>query len=53
VLFNDAKDMCMNKGFRVVNNEMVTYIQQKKGLSYVYDKRKVLADGVSTAPLDI
>jgi hypothetical protein len=53
VLFNDAKDMCMNKGFRVVNNEMVTYIQQKRGLSYIYDKRRVLADGVSTAPLDI
>jgi hypothetical protein len=53
VLFNDAKDMCMNKGFRVVNNEMVTYIQQKKGLSYYYDKRRVLEDGVSTAPLDI
>ena len=53
VLFNDVKDMCVNKGFRVVNNFMVTYIQQKKGLSYIYDKRKVLADGVSTAPLDI
>ncbi len=45
--------MCSNKGFRVINNEMVTYIQQKKGLSYIYDKRKVLADGVSTMPLDI
>ena len=53
VLFNDEKDKCSNKGFRVINNEMVTYIQQKKGLSYVYDKRKVLADGVSTVPLDI
>lgn len=53
VLFNDAKDMCMNKGFRMHENHMVTYIQQKKGLSYVYDKRKVLADGVSTIPLDI
>jgi hypothetical protein len=53
VLFNDVKDMCINKGFRVINNEMVTYIQHKKGLSYYYDKRKVLADGVSTVPLDI
>jgi hypothetical protein len=53
VLFNNEKDMCVNKGFRVVNNEMVTYIQQKRGLSYYYDKGKVLADGVSTVPLDI
>jgi hypothetical protein len=53
VLFNNEKDMCVNKGFRVVNNEMVTYIQQKRGLSYYYDKRRVLEDGVSTVPLDI
>jgi hypothetical protein len=53
VLYNNTEDKCTNKGFRVINNEMVTYIQQKKGLSYVYDKRKVLADGVSTVPLDI
>jgi hypothetical protein len=53
VLFENEKDMCSNKGFRVIDNFMVTYIQQKKGLSYVYDKRKVLADGVSTMPLDI
>jgi len=53
VLFNDVKDMCTNKGFRVINNEMVTYIQHKKGLSYYYDKRVVLDDGVSTVPLDI
>jgi hypothetical protein len=53
VLFNDVKDVCTNKGFRVINNEMVTYIQHKKGLSYYYDKRVVLDDGVSTVPLDI
>jgi hypothetical protein len=29
------------------------YTQQKKGLSYTYDKRVVLADGVSTLPLPI
>jgi hypothetical protein len=53
VLFHKVKDMCMNKGFRVINNEMITYVQHKKGLSYMYDKRKVLADGVTTIPLDI
>jgi hypothetical protein len=53
VLFNNVKDMCVNKGFRVINNEMITYIQHKKGLSYYYDKRQVLPDGVSTIPLNI
>ena len=53
VLFNDVKDMCTNKGFRVIKNEMVTYIQQKRGLSYYYDKRQVLPDVVSTIPLNI
>jgi hypothetical protein len=52
-LFNpNFKDMCTNKGFRMVEKHMITYIQEKKGLSYVYDKH-VLADGVSTAPLSI
>ena len=53
VLFNGVKDTCTNKGFRVIDNSMITYIQQKKGLSYVYDKRRVLEDGVTTVPLDI
>jgi len=53
VLFNNVKDMCINKGFRVINNFMITYIQHKKGLSYYYDKRQVLPDGVSTIPLNI
>ncbi len=53
VLFNDVRDKCVNKGFRVINNEMITYIQHKKGLSYYYDKRQVLPDGVSTIPLNI
>jgi hypothetical protein len=54
VLFNpNYKDMCTNKGFRMVDNHMITYIQEKKGLTYYYDKRVVLADGVSTLPLPI
>jgi hypothetical protein len=53
VLFNNEKDMCVNKGFRAINNEMITYIQHKKGLSYTYDKRVVVSDGVSTRPFDI
>ena len=47
------KDVCTNRGFRMVDNYMITYTQQKKGLSYVYDKRQVLSDGVSSAPLPI
>ncbi|TYZ57451.1 hypothetical protein PybrP1_010839 [[Pythium] brassicae (nom. inval.)] len=42
-----------NSGFRINKCGMSTYIQIKTGLSYFYDKRKVLADGISTAPLDI
>jgi len=47
------KDVCTNKGFRVIDNYMITYTQQKKGLSYVYDKRQVMANGVDTLPLPI
>ena len=57
--FNDVltgnliKHEVVNKGFRVINNEVVTCEQKKVGLSIIYDKRVVLADGVSTIPLDI
>jgi hypothetical protein len=47
------KDVCINRGFRVINNHMITYTQEKKGMSYYYDKRIVLSDGVSTLPLPI
>jgi hypothetical protein len=47
------KDVCTNKGFRVIDNYMVTYTQEKKALSYYYDKRVILSDGVSTLPLPI
>ena len=43
----------VNRGFRTLGTSMVTYIQQKDALTYFYPKRKVLADGVSTEPLDI
>ncbi len=42
-----------NRGFRVVNNRVLTYSQHRTGFSYFYPKRKVLSDGVSTIPLDI
>jgi hypothetical protein len=40
VLFNKTKDTATNQGFRVVNSIMHTYTQQKKGLSYIYNKRQ-------------
>ena len=42
-----------NRGFRSIDNQVYTYLQERAGFSYFYPKRKVLADGVSTAPLDI
>ena len=54
-VLNDPKykDVCTNRGFRVIDNHMITYTQEKKGMSYYYDKRVVLSDGVSTLPLPI
>ena len=43
----------INKGFRSVNGNMYTYEQERHGLSYMYPKRKVLGDGVSTTPLEL
>lgn len=43
----------LNKGFRVVENSIYTYNQTRDGFSYFYPKRKVLADGITTIPLDI
>ena len=44
--FKDAldghKDMAKNKGFRMKKGAMVTYEQEKLGLSAYYDKRWVL-----------
>ena len=44
-------DKAINKGFRVHEQDMVTYEQSKLGLSAYYDKRYVLADGIHTRPL--
>ena len=53
VLFNGAKDIVNNKGFRYVAGYMKSYEQEKKGLSYVYHKRIVQNDGITTKPLNI
>lgn len=42
-----------NRGFVFKNNTMTTYVMKREGLKYLYTKRKVLADGLSTTYLDI
>ena len=42
-----------NIGFISKNNSIFTYEQNRSGFSYFYPKRIVLADGISTKPLDI
>ena len=42
-----------NRGFRTINHCVATYEQTKKGLSYFYPKRVVLADGIHTEPLKL
>ena len=42
-----------NSGFIREGTNILTYTQMKKGLNYFYAKRIVLADGVTTMPLNI
>ncbi|GMF14460.1 unnamed protein product [Phytophthora lilii] len=44
-----------NKGFRLSkeSKSIITYSQTKIAISYFYDKRQVLSDGISTTPLAI
>ena len=53
VLTNRRSGSGVNRGFRVRDSSVMTYIQEKAALTYFYPKRKVLADGLSTAPLDL
>ena len=53
VLTNRRSGSGVNRGFRVHNSSMMTYVQERATLTYFYPKRKVLADGLSTAPLDL
>ena len=40
-----------NRGFRVRDSSVMTYVQERAALTYFYPKRNVLADGITTAPL--
>ena len=46
-------DHGFNRGFRVRDSSVMTYIQERAALTYFYPKRKVLEDGLTTAPLDL
>ena len=53
VLTNRRSGGGINRGFRVRGSSVMTYIQERAALTYFYGKRKVLADGLSTAPLEV
>ena len=51
VLTNRRSSSGTNRGFRVHNSSMMTYVQERAALTYFYGKRIVLVDGITTAPL--
>ena len=53
VLTNRRWGSGVNRGFRVRDTSVMTYVQDRAALTYFYGKRKVLADGVSTVPLEV
>lgn len=53
VLFNQNISLCTNKGFQKKNESVYTYIQTKKGLNYMYCKRIVCPDHITTLPTDL
>ena len=53
VLTNRRSASGVNRGFRVRDSSVMTYVQGRAALTYFYGKRKVLADGISTAPLEV
>jgi len=53
VLLTKKQVLNVNRGFRVNGAEVVTYAQSKRCFPYLYIKREILADGVSSRTLDI
>ena len=53
VLTNRRSGGGVTRGFRVRDSSVMTYVQDRAALTYFYGKRKVLDDGVSTAPLEV
>lgn len=50
VLHNQKIKDGTNKGFRVKGEQILTYVQTRKGLNYMYGKRIVSSDHVTTRP---
>lgn len=50
VLMNQDITQGVNKGFRVRGDSIFTYTQNRKGLNYMYGKRIVMSDHVTTLP---
>ena len=46
-------DRASNKGFRLKSQSIVSYQQDKLGLSAYYDKRIVHKDGIHTGPFGV
>ena len=53
VLSTGQSESAQNKGFISRNHQMFTYTQKRKYISYIYWKREILADHVSTKVLDM
>ena len=53
VLKNKQSSGGTNVGIQVNQHSVYTYRQQRDALSYLYPKRRVLADGITTEPLSI
>lgn len=51
VLETETSKSGKNRSFKTLNNRIVTYEQTRSSLSYMYIKRPVKADGISTGPL--
>jgi len=51
-LLNEECQPAINKGFRLVGNQMMTYVQHKIGLTLIYNK-EVLLNKLNIAPIDI
>jgi len=47
-----SKDMATNRGFRMQDGQIVTFEQQKLGLSAYYDKPWVLPNGIHTKAIE-
>lgn len=50
VLFNKTILHATNRGMRIRGKRMFTYTQRKKGLNYMYGKRIVCSDSITTMP---